>query len=105
MPILGLDRFGRRPLLMWGTFGQAVSMALVAALLSFHGTSVERSTATASIAFLITVRQFLRSLLKCSLSWVSTCFLLDLVCSQFHGCMRQKSFRCMYEVKELRWLC
>lgn len=59
VPILGLDKFGRRPLLMWGTFGQAVSMTLGAALLSFHGTSVERSTATASIAFLITLSGFL----------------------------------------------
>jgi MFS family permease len=55
VPIIGLDKVGRRPLLMLGTLGQAVSMAMVAALLSFHGTDRERSTASASIAFLITV--------------------------------------------------
>ncbi|KIW18922.1 hypothetical protein PV08_03211 [Exophiala spinifera] len=53
-PILGLDKIGRRPLLMIGTAGQAVSMALIAALLSFKGTNKEHATATASVAFFIT---------------------------------------------------
>lgn len=54
-PILGLDKLGRRPLLMIGTAGQAISMAIIAALLSFEGTAKQQVTATASIAFFITV--------------------------------------------------
>lgn len=54
-PILFLDKIGRRPLLLIGTAGQAISMALIAALLSFAGTNKEHTTASASVAFFITV--------------------------------------------------
>jgi hypothetical protein len=54
-PIVSLDKFGRRPLLLIGTAGQAISMALIAALLSFSGTAKEHATASASVAFFITV--------------------------------------------------
>jgi hypothetical protein len=77
VPIIGLDKVGRRPLLMWGTFGQVVSMALVAALLSFHGTSREQSTATASIAFLITYMFSFGSSLFC-IPWIYAAEILPL---------------------------
>lgn len=41
--------------MMFGSLGMAVSMMLVAILLSFHGTEKQLPTSQASIAFLITV--------------------------------------------------
>jgi MFS family permease len=55
VPALGSDYFGRRKPMMFGSLGMALSMMCVAILLSFNGTSKERVTANASIAFFVTV--------------------------------------------------
>ena len=55
LPAWGLDKIGRRKLLMFGSLGMALSMMMVAILLSFHGTKMQRPTSQASIAFFITV--------------------------------------------------
>ena len=54
-PAWGLDKIGRRKLMMFGSSGMALSMMMVAILLSFHGTEKQLPTSQASIAFLITV--------------------------------------------------
>jgi hypothetical protein len=56
-PSLYLDKFGRRPLMMWGAFGEGISMMLIAILLSFqdHGGALAKATSSASIAFFFTV--------------------------------------------------
>lgn len=56
VPAWGLDKLGRRKLMMFGSFGMALSMMMVAILLSFHGTAKQVQTSQASIAFLITVQ-------------------------------------------------
>lgn len=56
VPAWGLDKLGRRKLMMLGSFGMALSMMMVAILLSFHGTAKQAQTSQASIAFLITVQ-------------------------------------------------
>ena len=55
VPSLGLDRFGRRKLMMLGSVGMAVSMMMISVLLSFQGTEKAMATSQATIAFLITV--------------------------------------------------
>ncbi|CAG8939573.1 unnamed protein product [Penicillium salamii] len=67
-PTFFSDRFGRRKPMMWGSFGLFISMMMISILLSFKGitfqhnlkglkilncigTSVEKPTATASVAF------------------------------------------------------
>lgn len=56
-PSFLLDRFGRRKPMMWGCFGCAMSMMLVAILLSFQdrGGALAQTTAKASVAFFFTV--------------------------------------------------
>ena len=56
VPSLFIDRLGRRRPMMWGCLGLGLSMMMISILLSFKGTSVEKSTATASVAFFFTVR-------------------------------------------------
>lgn len=55
VPSLLVDRIGRRKPMMWGSFGLGFSMMMIAILLSFKGTSVERPTASASVTFFFTV--------------------------------------------------
>ncbi|KAJ5105884.1 hypothetical protein NUU61_003231 [Penicillium alfredii] len=50
-PTFFSDRFGRRKPMMWGSFGLFFSMMMISILLSFKGTSVEKPTASASVAF------------------------------------------------------
>ncbi|CAI7655684.1 hypothetical protein N7533_007271 [Penicillium manginii] len=50
-PTFFSDRFGRREPMMWGSFGLFISMMMISILLSFKGTSVEKPTASASVAF------------------------------------------------------
>ncbi|KAJ6018820.1 hypothetical protein N7522_000887 [Penicillium canescens] len=50
-PTFFSDRFGRRKPMMWGSFGLFISMMMISILLSFKGTSIEKPTATASVAF------------------------------------------------------
>ncbi|KAL1991055.1 hypothetical protein VTN49DRAFT_5559 [Thermomyces lanuginosus] len=54
VPSLLVDRIGRRKPMMWGSFGLGFSMMMIAILLSFKGTSVERPTASASVTFFFT---------------------------------------------------
>lgn len=58
VPALGLDKFGRRKLMILGSLGMGISMMMIAILLSFHGTEKQLQTSQASIAFLITVEYF-----------------------------------------------
>ena len=41
--------------MMWGSAGCGISMMMIASLLSFKGSSVEKETASAAIAFFFTV--------------------------------------------------
>ncbi|KAJ5390444.1 uncharacterized protein N7496_001512 [Penicillium cataractarum] len=50
-PTFFSDKYGRRQPMMWGSFGLSISMMMIAILLSFKGTSVEKPTASASVAF------------------------------------------------------
>ncbi|KAI7555780.1 putative Myo-inositol transporter 1, partial [Hortaea werneckii] len=58
IPTFTLDQMGRRRPMMWGSFGLALSMMMVSVLLSFkqggYSDSVEKKTASASIAFFFT---------------------------------------------------
>lgn len=55
VPSLLVDRIGRRQPMMWGSLGLWISMMLISVLLSFKGSSVEKETSTASVAFFFTV--------------------------------------------------
>ncbi|KAJ5891025.1 uncharacterized protein N7473_007253 [Penicillium subrubescens] len=50
-PTFFSDRYGRRQPMMWGSFGLFISMMMISILLSFKGTSIEKPTASASVAF------------------------------------------------------
>jgi MFS family permease len=71
VPALGADRLGRKKPMLFGTLGMALSMMIIAILLSYAGTSMERPLANTSIAFFVTVssnHSFIhRSLLTASL--------------------------------------
>lgn len=56
VPALGADKFGRRNLMMIGSFGLGVSMMLIAILLSFHDTVHGKATSSAAVAFFFLVR-------------------------------------------------
>ncbi|KAF5314218.1 hypothetical protein D9758_018178 [Tetrapyrgos nigripes] len=51
IPSFFLDQMGRRKPMMICSFFLAICMACISALLSFKGTAVEKTTATASVAF------------------------------------------------------
>lgn len=53
LPALYLDQMGRRRPMMWGSFGCALSMLMIAILLSFadKGASLAHATSSASVAF------------------------------------------------------
>lgn len=105
VPSLLVDRLGRRRPMMWGSFGLGLSMMLISILLSFKGSSVEKSTASASVAFFFTV-----SLSKTThnnrgrqlLMFVSfsTCLYSEARSIAFHGSMFQKSYPFMQGQKE-----
>ncbi|KAL9094264.1 MAG: hypothetical protein Q9165_003404 [Trypethelium subeluteriae] len=54
VPAFLVDRIGRRRPMMWGSFGLGISMMLISILLSFQGTSVQKPTSSASVAFFFT---------------------------------------------------
>ena len=58
VPTFTLDKMGRRRPMMWGSFGLAISMMLIAVLLSFHGrgypTHIAKPASSASVAFFYT---------------------------------------------------
>ncbi|WOO83056.1 Sugar transporter STL1 [Vanrija pseudolonga] len=55
-PSLLLDRLGRRQPMIWGAFGLAISMMMIAILLSFkdHAEHIARATSAGSVAFFFT---------------------------------------------------
>lgn len=60
IPTFLLDRLGRRNPMMWGSFGLAISMMLIAVLLSFteargYSPTLAHNTSSASVAFFFTV--------------------------------------------------
>lgn len=57
LPALYLDQMGRRRPMMWGSFGCALSMLMIAILLSFadKGASLAQATSSASVAFFFLV--------------------------------------------------
>ncbi|KAF2755346.1 general substrate transporter [Pseudovirgaria hyperparasitica] len=69
VPTFFLDRMGRRKPMMWGSFGLGISMMLIAILLSFAGTSVEKPTASASITFFFTYMLIFGATANC-IPWV-----------------------------------
>ncbi|KAI4155122.1 MAG: hypothetical protein LQ340_001196 [Diploschistes diacapsis] len=50
-PAFFSDRFGRRRLMIVGSFALGICMMMISVLLSFEGTSVGQKTSTASVAF------------------------------------------------------
>ena len=54
VPAFLVDRIGRRQPMMWGSLGLGISMMLISILLSFQGSSVQKSTSSASVAFFFT---------------------------------------------------
>ncbi|KAH0353887.1 putative MFS sugar transporter, partial [Aureobasidium melanogenum] len=74
VPTFLLDRMGRRRPMMWGSFGLAISMMLIAVLLSFtpaRGYSQQLNTATssASVAFFFTYMLIFGASANC-IPWV-----------------------------------
>ena len=53
-PTFYSDKVGRRKPMIWGSAGLGVSMMLIAILLSFENTRIERQTASAAVAFFFT---------------------------------------------------
>lgn len=68
-PVFFTDRVGRRKPMMWGSFGLAISMMLIAVLLSFRGTSVQKQTSSAAIAFFFTYMLIFGASVNC-IPWV-----------------------------------
>jgi predicted MFS family arabinose efflux permease len=58
IPALKLDSWGRKKPMMGGALGMALSMMIIAILLSFQGTAHGKAMANASIAFFVTVCLF-----------------------------------------------
>ncbi|KAL5333791.1 MFS sugar transporter [Aspergillus crustosus] len=77
VPALGLDKFGRRKPMMFGSLGMAISMMMVAILLSFKGTDKEGPTSKAAIAFLITFMIFFGTSLN-AIPWCYSAEILPL---------------------------
>lgn len=55
LPSFFLDRFGRRKIVFIGCAILGLSMMLIAILLSFQGTKIEKPAAAASVAFFFVV--------------------------------------------------
>ena len=54
VPAFLVDKIGRRQPMMWGSLGLGISMMLISILLSFQGSSVQKPTSSASVAFFFT---------------------------------------------------
>ncbi|GLA98624.1 hypothetical protein AtubIFM57143_006919 [Aspergillus tubingensis] len=68
-PIFYSDRLGRRSPMMWGSFGLFVCLLMISILLSFKGTNLEKSTATASVAFFFLYMLIYGATINC-IPWV-----------------------------------
>lgn len=53
-PTFFADSVGRRKPMLWGSAGLGFSMMMIAILLSFQGTSVQKPTSSAAVAFFFT---------------------------------------------------
>lgn len=53
-PTFYADKVGRRKPMLWGSAGLGLSMMMIAILLSFQGTSKEKATSSAAVAFFFT---------------------------------------------------
>jgi len=53
-PVFYSDKVGRRKPMIWGSIGLGISMMMIAILLSFNGTSNQKATASAAVAFFFT---------------------------------------------------
>lgn len=73
VPTFFLDRLGRRRPMMWGSFGLALSMMMIAILLSFHrpqfSPQLSKKTSEASVAFFFTYMLIFGSTANC-IPWV-----------------------------------
>lgn len=54
-PTFLADKYGRRKPMIWGSFGLGTCMMFIAILLSFRGSSIEKSTSNAAVAFFFLV--------------------------------------------------
>ncbi|GCB18320.1 sugar transporter STL1 [Aspergillus awamori] len=68
-PIFYSDRLGRRSPMMWGSFGLFVCLLMISILLSFKGTNLEKSAATASVAFFFLYMLIYGATINC-IPWV-----------------------------------
>lgn len=73
IPTFFLDRLGRRRPMMWGSLGLAISMMLIAVLLSFHSggysPALAQATSSASVAFFFTYMFIFGATANC-IPWV-----------------------------------
>ena len=74
IPTFFLDRMGRRKPMMWGSFALAISMMLIAVLLSFtidrgYSPQTKTKTSSASVAFFFTYMLFFGATANC-IPWV-----------------------------------
>jgi hypothetical protein len=76
IPTFFLDRLGRRGPMMWGSAGLGLSMMMIAILLSFKGTAVEKNTASASIAFFFLYMLIFGASVNC-IPWVRKMYPAD----------------------------
>ena len=68
-PTFFVDRVGRRQPMMWGALGLAISMMMIAILLSFKGTSIEKQTSSAAVTFFFTYMLIFGGSINC-VPWV-----------------------------------
>lgn len=69
VPAFFLDRLGRRRPMMWGSLGLAISMVMIAILLSFSSSSVGKQTSAASVTFFFTYMLIFGASVNC-IPWV-----------------------------------
>ncbi|KAK5117413.1 hypothetical protein LTR62_006032 [Meristemomyces frigidus] len=74
IPTFFLDKMGRRRPMMWGSFGLAISMMLIAVLLSFtvqrgYSPATKQATSSASVAFFFTYMFIFGATANC-IPWV-----------------------------------
>ncbi|KAE8350653.1 general substrate transporter [Aspergillus coremiiformis] len=68
-PTFYSDRLGRKRPMMWGSFGLFLCMMMISILLSFKGTSLEKSAATASVPFFFLFMLIFGASINC-IPWV-----------------------------------
>ncbi|KAA8644458.1 hypothetical protein EYZ11_003566 [Aspergillus tanneri] len=68
-PTLFADRIGRRKPMMWGSFGLFSCMMMISILLAFKGTTYEKQTASASVAFFFLFMLIFGASINC-IPWV-----------------------------------